>query len=122
MGSPHLNQQQFERVLSRTRYQLWSSHHSYFYMEPERFRTSLLTGGVPVKIVGSRSEVPQTAPLTYLMMEPAQIRGRLTAGSFPRLRRLFRCDWRRFPSLSQELARFFREARIDPGGFSPRAA
>src|SRR5262249_39755694 len=109
-------------VLNRSRYHLWSSHHSYFYMEPERFRSSLLTGGVPVKIVDSRSEIPETAPLTYLMMEPAEIRGRLTAGLFQRLRRVFRADWRRFPSLSQEMARFLDETRVGTGGHSLRAA
>ena len=104
-GSPHLNQQQFERVLDRTRYQVWCSHHSYFYMEPERFRSSLLTGGVPVKIVDSRREVPKTAPLGYLMMEPADVGERLTESVFPRLRRRFWRDWRCFPTLSQEIAR-----------------
>ena len=43
--SPHLNQREFERVLYHTRYQMWRSHHEHFYLEPERFRTSLLTGG-----------------------------------------------------------------------------
>jgi hypothetical protein len=121
-GSPHLNQEQFERVLGRTRYQIWCSHHSYFYMEPERFRSSLLTGGVPVKIVGSRQEVPESAPLSYLMMEPGDVAGRLSGRVFPQLRRRFREDWRRFPTLSQEIARVLREAGIEAEGYSFRAA
>ena len=72
-GSPHLNQQQFERVLRQTRYQIWCSHHPYFYMETERFRTSLLTGGVPIRIVHSRAEVPESTPLRYLIMEPGEV-------------------------------------------------
>jgi hypothetical protein len=112
-GSPHLNQQQFERVLGRTRYQIWCSGHSYFYMEPERFRTSLLTGGVPIKIVESQSQVPASVPLDYLMIELAELDGRLTAGVFPRLRRRFRDDWRRFPTLVEELARVFRAEGIE---------
>ena len=82
-GSPHLNQQQFERVLDRTRYQVWCSHHRYFYMEPERFRSSLLTGGVPVKVVDSRQDTPESAPLGYLMMERADVGERLTGRVFP---------------------------------------
>jgi hypothetical protein len=121
-GSPHLNQPQFERVLARTQYQIWCSHHSYFYMEPERFRASLLTGGVPVKIVASRQEVPKTAPLSYLMMEPGDVGERLNPSVFPRLRRRFRQDWRRFPTLSQEMARVLREAGIDTEGCSSQAA
>jgi hypothetical protein len=120
--SPHLNQQQFERVLERTRYQVWCSHHSYFYMEPERFRTSLLTGGVPVKIVESRGDVPGEAPLSYLMMEPRDVGGRLTARVFPRLRRRLWQDWRRFPTLVEELARVLREAGIEPGAAASQAA
>jgi hypothetical protein len=121
-GSPHLNQEQFERVLARTRYQVWCSHHSYFYMEPERFRSSLLTGGVPVKIVESRRDVPKTAPLGYLIMEPGEVEGRLIAGVFPRLRRRFWQDWRGFPSLSQEIARVLRDAGIDTQSNPARAA
>jgi hypothetical protein len=121
-GSPHLNQQQFERVLGRTRYQVWCSHHEYFYMEPERFRSSLLTGGVPVKIVSSRRAVPESAPLGYLMMEAADVGERLTAGVFPRLRRRFLDDWRRFPTLDQEMARVLRDAGIPSDYYSSRAA
>ena len=121
-GSPHLNQQQFEQVLGRTRYQVWCSHHPFFYMEPERFRSSLLTGGVPVKIVPSRQQVPESAPLGYLMMEAADAGARLTAGAFPRLRRRFREDWRRFPTLAQELARVLRDVGIETDSSSTRAA
>jgi hypothetical protein len=121
-GSPHLNQQQFERVLARTRYQVWCSHHPYFYMEPERFRASLLTGGVPVKIIDSRREVPASAPLTYLMMEPGDVGERLTEQIFPRIRRRYWEDWRRFPTLSQEVAAVLREAGIDTGEYRYRAA
>jgi hypothetical protein len=121
-GSPHLNQQQFERVLRRTRYQVWCSYHRYFYMEPERFRSSLLTGGVPVKIVDSSREVPASAPLGYLMMEAADAGERLTARVFPRLRRRFRDDWRRFPTLTQEMARALRDVGIEADACSSRAA
>ena len=121
-GSPHLNQEQFERVLDRTRYQVWCSHHSYFYMEPERFRSSLLTGGVPVKLVDSRRDVPKTAPLTYLMIEPRHCGERLTASAFSRLRRRFWQDWRRFPTLGQEIARVLHGAGIDTEARSSRAA
>jgi hypothetical protein len=114
-GSPHMNQEQFERVLRRTRYQIWCSGHSYFYMEPERFRASLLTAGVPVKIVDSRDQVPDSAPFGYLMMEPADIGGRLTERVFPRLRRRYRDDWRRFPTLAQEMARVVEAVGIDLG-------
>lgn len=121
-GSPHLNQQQFERVLEATRYQVWCSGHSYFYMEPERFRTSLLTGGVPVKIVESRAQIPGSVPLDYLMIEPAEVGERLALQDYPALRHRFRDDWRRFPMLHHELARVLREIGIKTSGKAARAA
>jgi hypothetical protein len=113
-GSPHLNQEQFETVLRHTRYQIWCSHHPHFYMEPERFRTSLLTGGVPIKVVNSREATPRTAPLGYLMMEAKEVGGRLTPGVFRQVRSRFRQDWLQFPTLSEGLARFLDEAGVLP--------
>ncbi len=121
-GSPHLNQQQFERVLSKTRYQIWCSGHSYFYMETERFRTSLLTGGVPIKIMESRAEIPASVPLDYLMIERAEVAERLASHSYAALLRRFRDDWRRFPMLHQELARVLGELGIRAGDAGSRAA
>ena len=92
-------------------------------MEPERFRSSLLTGGVPVKVVDSRQEIPESAPLGYLMMERADVGERLTAAVFPRLRRRFRDDWRpAFPTLAQEMARVLREFGDRAEGYLFQAA
>ncbi len=118
-GSPHLNQEQFETVLRHTRYQIWCSHHPHFYMEPERFRTSLLTGGIPIKVVNSRQGTPKTAPLGYLMMEAGEVGGRLTPGVFNQIRRRFCRDWLQFPTLSEEIARFLDEAGILPKDLIP---
>jgi hypothetical protein len=104
-GSPHLNQEQFEMVLRQTRYQIWCSHHHHFYMEPERFRTSLLTGGVPVRILDSPNDVPPDAPFSYLMMDAEQVGPRLRNGNFQRVRGRFHSDWQRAPLLSEELSR-----------------
>ncbi len=104
-GSPHLNQEKFEMVLRQTRYQIWCSHHHYFYMEPERFRMSLLTGSVPIKILDSSADVPPQACFKYLMMEAAEVGPRLHRGDFQRVRERFWWDWRRAPLLSTELGR-----------------
>lgn len=45
---PHLNEEQYLRVLSKARYQIWSSHHQGIYLEGERFRASLLTGSIQI--------------------------------------------------------------------------
>jgi hypothetical protein len=113
-GSPHLNQRQYEAVLRRTRYQLWCSHHEHFYMEPERFRTSLLTGSVPIKVVGDSARVPKDAPFSYLMMEAAGLRSRLQPDLFPRVRQRFVRDFQAFPTLAQELASVLTEIGLSP--------
>jgi hypothetical protein len=121
-GSPHLNQEQFEKVLERTRYQIWCSHHSYFYMETERFRASLLTGSVPIKIVDSRDSVPLSAPFRYLVWEPGELKGRVTDDRFGPLRQRFRQDWLGFPTLSAALAPVLTEAGILASSRSSQAA
>lgn len=111
-GSPHLNQRQFEAVLHRTRYQVWCSHHEHFYMEPERFRTSLLTGGVPIKVVDSSAVLPPAAPFRYLMMEARDMPGRLTPELFARVRRQFCQDYMACPTLTHELARVLTDLGV----------
>jgi hypothetical protein len=121
-GSPHLNQEQFEMVLRQTRYQIWCSHHHHFYMEPERFRASLLTGGVPVKILDSLNDVPPDAPFSYLMMDAEQAGQRLRTGDFRRVRGRFHSDWQRAPLLSEELARVLHLPTATGEQVSQRAA
>lgn len=110
--SPHLNQRQFERVLRLTRYQLWCSHHHYCYMEPERFRTSLLTGSVPVKVMESRASLPRSAPFRYLMIAEDDLPQWLGEGAFERVRRRFQQDFRQLPSLQDGLAAYLTRAGL----------
>jgi hypothetical protein len=104
-GSPHLNQQQFETVLRRTRYQVWCSHHSLFYMEPERFRTSLLTGGLPIKVLAESTLTPTAAPFGYLMTPHRELAERMTSTGYYELRQRYHDEWRAAPSLAEELNR-----------------
>jgi hypothetical protein len=121
-GSPHLNQEKFEMVLRQTRYQIWCSHHHHFYMEPERFRMSLLTGGVPIKILDSRDEVPPEACFTYLMMEATEVGQRLRGGNYQRVRERFWWDWHHAPLLGAELGRVLGIASSDVELTQQRAA
>jgi len=101
-GSPHLNQQQFELVLRHARYQVWCSHHEHFYMEPERFRASLLTGGVPIKVVQGDQAPPAHTPFDYLLV-PRNELARLAHEDFPSLLRRFQDDWRGLPTMRESL-------------------
>jgi hypothetical protein len=113
-GSPHLNQQQFEAVLRRTRYQLWCSHHNHFYMEPERFRTSLLTGSVPIKVVDGTVAVPKDTPFRYLLMGVEDLASRAQPDLFPRIRRQFSLDFQACPTLAEGLSGFLTEMGLSP--------
>lgn len=120
-GSPHLNQQQFEAVLQRARYQVWCSHHEHFYMEPERFRTSLLTGGVPIKVIERGRSHPDQTPFDYLLIPKSDL-GRLAIENYPRLLRRFRDDWRGLPTLRDGLGAVLAESDDERSGSETRLA
>ncbi len=111
-GSPHLNQQQYEQVLRRSRYQVWCSHHHNLYVEAERLRTSLLTGSVPIKIVGQRDDICSEWPFRYLMAAPEDLATQILSRDFAELRERFRRDWENLPSLASELARILDENQL----------
>lgn len=121
-GSPHLNEQQFERVLRQSRYQVWCSHHRHFYMEPERFRMSALTGSVPAKVVPAAEAVPADAPFRYLVMTPQELPGRLAVGAFERVRERHRRDWLASPTLAAGLSGVLDDLGVRPAAAARRAA
>lgn len=104
-NSPHLNQQQYEQVLRRTNYQVWCSHHDHYYMEPERFRTSLLTGSVPIKVIDKWTSIPTEAPFHYLMTTMTELPERLTRDVFTRVRGQYAEEWSRMPTLTESIGK-----------------
>jgi glycosyltransferase involved in cell wall biosynthesis len=111
-GSPHLNEQQFDAVLLRTRYQIWCSHHEAFYVEGERFRMSLLSGGVAVKVIAGPEHRRATAPFPYLMIEERSLARQLRSFDFEEVRRRFRDDFRAIKPLRDGLADFLTGAGV----------
>jgi hypothetical protein len=122
-GSPHLNQAQFEKVLRQTRYQVWCSHHPHFYMESERFRTSLLCGSVPIKVIEDGQEIPEGAPFDYLIVKEEELSRRLWSFDFHALRSRFREDYLRLPGLTSGLSSFLTAAgvMVEPPRHKPEA-
>jgi glycosyltransferase involved in cell wall biosynthesis len=123
-NGPHLNERQFQRVLLRSRCQVWCSHHDHFYVESERFRNSLLTGSLPLKVLTSPAPPDRVLPFAHLMCSaddaPAALR---------ELDRSFEAAWRRFadeflglPSLEEGLAAFLEDERreLAPGAAGER--
>ena len=105
-GSPHLNQEQFDKVLHHTRYQIWCSHHGAFYVESERFRMSLLAGSVPIKVVSDASHIRPDMPFSYLTIEVRELAERLRCFAFQATRQRFRDDFRQLKPLREGLAEF----------------
>ena len=87
-GSPHLNHDQFLSVLSHSRYHIWCSHHENFYMEPERFRLSMLSGCVPIKVLIDGQPIPDSAPLRPFMLRRSELSEALRPGRDRWFRRL----------------------------------
>lgn len=112
-GSPHLNQRQFEHVLSRSVYQVWCSHHEHFYLEPERFRTSLLTGGAPLKVVRPGAAIPPGAPFTEFLIPWDELQ-RASTGDLREAVALYRNLWRPLPTLRDGLADLLADLGLAP--------
>jgi hypothetical protein len=68
-------------------------------MEPERFRTSLLTVSVPARVLDSHEDMPLDVPFRYLMMEAEDVGERLRTGDFQRVRQRLWQDWEHSPLL-----------------------
>ncbi len=93
VGSPHLNHDQFLRVLEHSDYHVWCSHHDSFYMELERFRLSALTGCIPLKVMMGDSAIPEEIPLRSLVVPredlPAVLRPEQVAEAWSVLRAFY---------------------------------
>ncbi len=100
---PHLNGPQLDTLLSHARYQIWCSHHTNFYLESERFRASLLTGGVPVKALLHPLEAQQDAPFAYLLVDADALVDYLQHLDFTATRQQFRDDFVALPTLDEGL-------------------
>ncbi|QDV39609.1 hypothetical protein [Tautonia plasticadhaerens] len=115
-GSPHLNHDQFLAVLGKSRYHIWCSHHPYFYMEPERFRLSVLSGCVPIKALIDGQEPPDDAPLRPMMVPQEELSEALRPGRDAWYRRLATDAYRR-----RSLSAAFAGALADLGIRCPSA-
>lgn len=110
-NSPHLNEVQYAAVLRRTRFQVWCSHHGHFYLEGERFRMSLLSGSVPVKVV-FEPDLPADLPFGELIVSEQDVAEWIRGGDFGRLRKRFRAEFLAFPSLADGISAYLRETDI----------
>ena len=102
---PHLNQQQFHRVLQKSRFKIWCSHHQYPYIESIRFRLALLAGALPIKIDLFPPDYGQPVPFPYLMLPEAEFVERLRGIEFAAARQRFVTEFCQLLSLEMSLAR-----------------
>lgn len=101
---PHLNEEQYLRVLAKARYQIWSSHHQGIYLEGERFRASLLTGSIPLKIMLNHNLQPPDTPFSYLLLGEKSFTEQMRAFEFDQTRSRFVAEFLRLPELADSLS------------------
>ena len=108
---PHLNEQQYQAVLRRSRFHVWCSHHGAFYMEFDRFRDSALAGGVPIKVVFESLPSDQDCPFSNFLLPFEDLAPRLREMDFFQARERFLAEYEGLPTLEAELLRFFHKMR-----------
>ncbi|MEP7292525.1 MAG: hypothetical protein ABI835_12125 [Chloroflexota bacterium] len=104
---PDLNEDQFNQVLARTQYQIWCSHHPFFYIESLRFRMALLAGALPIKV--DFTPFPGNSLFTYLIYGRDNFADGVRGLDFEATRQRFLSDFCAQPSLEAGLLKFLRE-------------
>lgn len=111
-----LNQRQYETVLRKCCYHIWFSPYQHFCLESERFRLSLLTGCVPIKVIAEHEDGPSSVPFDYLALRESEAAGKIRQFDFHEMWRRFHADFLAFPSLAEGLAKFLISRSLLPGG------
>jgi len=104
-NGPHLNEQQLMSVLGQARYQIWCAHHTYFYLESERFRQSVLAGAVPIKL--RTTALPsEPFPFTNFVLDEETFPDQLRAIDFPTMQQRAIDEFKALPGLEEGLLSF----------------
>lgn len=106
-SGPHLNESQLNTVLQKTKLQIWCTHHQFFYIESIRFRTSALTGALPIKVDLMDHQYDQVYPFHYLIMPSTNLTTYLSDLDIEETWQRFIKDYQALPSLKSEFQRFF---------------
>jgi SAM-dependent methyltransferase len=101
-SGPHLNEQQLMSVLGQARYQIWCAHHSYFYLESERFRQSVLAGAVPIKLL-TTALPPGPFPFPDFVLDEETFPEQLRAMDFPAMQQRAIDEFKALPALEEGL-------------------
>ncbi len=106
---PGLKDERFQDVLSRTRYQIWRSQGSYFYMEGERYRRSVLAGCVPLKVLVEDAPEGENLPFANLLVSQKDLVSAMNPDTFKATRDAFVAEYLSLPSLEDELRRTLQD-------------
>ena len=99
-SGPHLNEEQLMSVLGQARYQIWCAHHTYFYLESERFRQSVLAGAVPIKLL--TTALPSGPfPFTDFVLDEETFPQQLRAMDFPTMQQRAIDEFKALPGLEE---------------------
>jgi hypothetical protein len=100
---PHMNSRHMQDTIERTKYFVWRTHHDYFYMESERFRSALLAGAVPIKVLHTRLIGSRDVPFRNLMVDEENFGEVIRGMPFEETRQAFIREFMALPSMEDEL-------------------
>ncbi len=106
---PHMNTKHMQDTLERTKYFLWRTHHDFFYMESERFRSALLAGAVPIKVLHTRLIGNREVPFRNLMLDEENFGEVIRLMPFEETRQNFIREFMALPSMEDELRALIAE-------------
>jgi len=105
-GAPHLGPRQLLKVLERTQFYVWCSHHEHFSMELLRFKSAWMAGCVPIKVVGNRDQLPAHLPFADLVVRESHVAEMLNCLDFQESWQTFAAEYLRLPRLEDEIVRW----------------
>lgn len=103
-GGPHITEQKLMQVMGKAQSSVWCSHHSYFYMESQRFRQAIMAGAVPIKIMlRPPSKEQADLPFPYLQLDRSTYIQQIREMDLTAMRRRMIEEFCDLPSLEQSL-------------------
>ena len=112
--TPFFNRAQYETALRKSRYHIWYCRDQHFSLESERFRQSLLAGGVPIRVVSGDLQKPSSLPFGNLVLHASEAAERIRQFNYSEIRRRFRAEFLALPRLAEGLAKFLISRSLLP--------
>ena len=102
-AGPHINEDQLDKVLLKSKYHIWCSHHGHDFLENIRIRQCLQAGCIPIKVLMRPTRLRGRSPFTSCMVDLADLPEQLEAMDWEGLRSLYIEEISTVPGLESSL-------------------